>query len=699
MRRFPLRVAISTLVSGLILVSGVFIVTTLYLQVKKALVQTTFGMMGQIIHSVSDKLTQRLFRVERLNVLIAGLIRNGTLDPAREAAFTDFLRAAAEANPSITLIDCGLPSGHKFQALRMPDGSVSLRLVHRTAKAVVSTWDHPNPAYAATYPDTVESLQTGYDPRARPWWKAALAARKRVWTDLYSSKAGLNYSNANPIYDRAGNLVCVMAIDLRLDDLSDFLQRLKVGKSGKPFVIDPDYQVIAMPLGRDKGLSELVKTVNTGGWIEYSLRPIEEIGDPGIRQAVLRYRQAPHLDDQGYLSFRDPSGTRFLASFRPEPRYKFTFGVVVPEQEILGPIQRDLYAALALAGLFSLLALALAHRISRSIARPLATLAEQMDRIRQLDFADVPAVPTRIREVEQIAGSVQNMRKGLRSFKKYVPAEVVTGLLRLQKEAVIEGEKRELTVFFSDIKDFTSISELLSPEALVARLGTYLEEVTGTLIQGSGTVDKFIGDSVMAFWGAPTPLADHAQAACRSALAAQASIGRLNARWQAEGGQPFHTRMGIHTGEAIVGNVGFEGRMSYTAVGDSVNLASRLEGLNKVYGTRILISETTLLAAGAAVVARPVDRVAVKGKDQAIGIFELLAMRAEAPADLIRKAEQGALLFDHYRNQRWAEALALLEGRPEGPDGPERVLAERCRQFQAEPPGADWDGVYRFHEK
>jgi len=699
MRRVTLRFAISTLVSGLILVSALSVVTALYFGMKRALYRTTSDMMGQITHSVADKLTQRLFRVERLNVLIADLIHNGTLDPAQEGRFTGFLKAAAEANPSITLIDCALPSGHKWQALRMPDGTVSQHLVHRTARAVVSTWHHENAAYAATHRDSVESLQNGYDPRERPWWKAGIQAGKRVWADLYSTRAGLNYSNVNPVYDPGGKLICVISIDMRLEDLSDFLQRLKVGRTGKPFVIDQDFRVIAMPLSRDRGLAELVQSLPAGGGTAYSLRAIEDFPDTGIRQAVLRYRQAPRLDERGFLAFRSPSGQRILASFQPEPRYKFTFGVVVPEEEILGPIRRDLYGALALAGLFFLLSLGTAYRISRSIAKPLGTLAEQVDRIRRLDLADGPPVRTRIREVAQIDGSVQNMLKGLRSFKKYVPAEVVTRLLFLQKEAVIEGEKRELTIFFSDIADFTSISEHLSPESLVGQLGAYFEEVTGILIKGSGTVDKFIGDAVMGFWGAPIAQANHAELACQAALAAQESIQGLNRRWQDEGRQPFHTRMGIHTGDAIVGNVGFEGRMNYTAIGDSVNLASRLEGLNKVYGTRILISETTLQAAGAAVLARPVDLVAVKGKEQAIGIFELLAMRAEAPGALLLKAQKAAEAFDHYRNQRWEEALGILEGQSTEPDGPGLVLAERCRHYRALPPGPDWDGVFRFHEK
>lgn len=699
MKRFTLRVTIATLMSALILASAVSIITALYVGTKKVLYQTTLETMGQISHAVDDKLSQRLFRVERLNALIAHLIRSGTLDPADQDRFTDFLVEAVDANPNITLIDCGLPSGDKVQALRMPDGSVSKRLVRRTRTAVVSTWEHRNPVYALTDQAYTEDLATGYDPRKRPWYLAAVKAGKRVWTDIYSSKAGLNYANANPVYDAQGRLLCVLAIDMRLEDLSAFLHRIQTAKTGKPFILDGTGHVVAMPLARDQGLDALVRKTVRNGWIDYALRSVEELPDPDIRQAVLAFRADPRTRDQGYLAFRDPSGRRLLATFEREPKYHFTHGVVVAEADILGPVRRDLDLTIALTALFLLAALAVAYAISRAIARPLATLAGQVDRIRRLDLDDAPPVRTAILEVAQIDASVQNMRRGLRSFRKYVPEQVVTGLLDRGQEAVIGGERRQVTLFFSDIKDFTSISERHAPEALVAQLGQYLEEVTRTLLAGAGTVDKFIGDSVMAFWGAPAPMPGHAERACRAALAAQAGIDRLNRRWAAEGLEPFPTRMGLHTGEAIVGNVGFEGRMNYTAVGDNVNLASRLEGLNKQYGTSILISEATLEAAGDAVLARTVDLVAVKGKDRPIAVFELLAMRAEASPGQLARAERSARAFAAYRAQRWEEALAVLAGQPGEPDGPDRVLMERCRHCQAQPPGADWDGVTRFHTK
>jgi adenylate cyclase len=689
MKRFTLRVAISTLVSGLILASLVSIVAALGFAMRRALSLTAFEMMGQISHSMGDKVATRLGGVERLNVLIADTIHSGRIDLARGEASAEFLRDVLAANPAITLIDCGLPSGDKYQALRMPDGSISMRLVRRTAQGVVSRWRHANPAYAATLPDRVESLGEGYDPRVRPWYQAGTQAGKMVWTDLYPSRGGLNYSNVNPVFDGSGRLLCVTAIDMRLEDLSQFLSEFQVGRTGKAFILDRAGRLVALS-GTGSDLDGLVKRSGAG----FSLREPGEIQDGALRHAVLRYLRTPGMHGRGYLAVRDPQGRRILATFEAEPRYRFTFGALVPEKEILGPIKRSLQAALGLALVCLAASLAAAHAISRAISRPLAALAREVDRIRTLDLAEVPPIPTRIVEVERIDASVQNMRKGLRSFRKYVPADLVSRLLHLEKEAVIEGERRELTLFFSDIQDFTRISEQLSPEELTARLGVYFEAVTRALLEASGTVDKFIGDAVMAFWGAPTPLPGHAALACAAALRAQARIRALN---EGQGEFAFTTRMGIHTGEALVGNIGFEGRMNYTVIGDNVNLASRLEGLNKFYGTRILVSGATLAAAGDAVVARIVDRVAVKGRARGVEIHELLALREEAGPGDLALAARAAEAFGHYLAGRWDEALALLEGDTQ--DGPSRVLAARCRQFREEPPGPGWDGVHHHQEK
>jgi adenylate cyclase len=205
----------------------------------------------------------------------------------------------------------------------------------------------------------------------------------------------------------------------------------------------------------------------------------------------------------------------------------------------------------------------------------------------------------------------------------------------------------------------------------------------------------------MAFWGAPTATVDHAAAACVTALRNQAALAALRQRWQAEGKPPLFARIGLHTGEVVVGNIGSEARLNYTVMGDAVNLASRLEGLNKFYGTGILVSERTYREARDVVLARPVDWVAVKGKAEAVLVYELLAPKnqpEQGAEELAALAEEALAL---YRRRDWTGATRLFERilqmRPS--DGPARILATRCRAYLAQPPAENWDGVLRMEEK
>jgi adenylate cyclase len=486
MKRCTLKFAISTLVSLLVLTTALAIGTAVIIESRRALRVTTYEMMAQISRAMSEKLTGRLDATERLTALLSDLIRDGRLDPAREEVFTAFLRDMLVANPDVDSIDVGLPSGHKYQARRMPDGSISRRLVHRTPTAVVTTWHHDNPACRAQAPDSVMGLADGYDPRLRPWWKAGTGARGMVWTDIYPNGRGLNYSNVNPVRDRAGRLLCIVAIDLNIGDLSVILGSMKVPGSGKAFIIDRDSRVVALSMAAATDLERIVKRVSGRGDTEFALRDPEELRDGDVRTAVMRHREAAGQGRTGYLRFKDPSGRWVLASFRPEPAYRFTFGVVVPEEAILGPIKRSLRIILAVTALGLAAAFGAALAISRAISKPLATLAREVDRIRGLDLGDGAVVATRISEVRTIDESIRNMKKGLRSFKKYVPAGLVLQLMALGREAVIEGEKRELTIFFSDIADFTSLAERMGPDRLVEMLGDYFEGVTRAILDHGG---------------------------------------------------------------------------------------------------------------------------------------------------------------------------------------------------------------------
>jgi adenylate cyclase len=293
------------------------------------------------------------------------------------------------------------------------------------------------------------------------------------------------------------------------------------------------------------------------------------------------------------------------------------------------------------------------------------------------------------------------MKTSLRSFRKYVPADLVALLMASGQEAELGGERRSLTIYFSDIANFTSISESMDPEKLVDHLGEYLQVLSDQILATGGTVDKYIGDAIMAIWGAPLERPDHALAACTAALRNQQALSELCARWTKEGKPPLQARIGIHTGEAVVGNIGSSNRMNYTVIGDTVNLASRLEGLNKFYGTQILISEATYEHAKAGIVARPLDWVAVKGKQGAVLVYELLGLKGETLPAHDEMAETFAQALQAYHCRDWTEARrgfeAVLERWPE--DAPAREMKRRCTVYLEEPPGADWDGVHRMEGK
>jgi adenylate cyclase len=252
-----------------------------------------------------------------------------------------------------------------------------------------------------------------------------------------------------------------------------------------------------------------------------------------------------------------------------------------------------------------------------------------------------------------------------------------------------------LTVLFSDIRGFTSISEKLDAEALVELLNVYLGKMTDVVFANAGTLDKYIGDAIMAIWGAPISYDDHAARACRAAVGMVECLEKMHAEFDARGWPRLETGIGLNTGEMVVGNMGSERRLSYTVMGDNVNLGSRLEGLTKYYRTRIIASEDTVRAAGDGIMAREIDLVRVKGKAQPVRIFDLLVGGENGDGvrfGLLRACFAEALTA--YRERRWREALAGFERLhaqfPE--DGPTELYIERCRELlRAEP--REWDGV------
>jgi adenylate cyclase len=294
-------------------------------------------------------------------------------------------------------------------------------------------------------------------------------------------------------------------------------------------------------------------------------------------------------------------------------------------------------------------------------------------------------------------------RKVRGAFQQYLSPEVVRRLL--QNPKLVQPRKTEITVMFSDIRGFTTISEKLDAQELAQLLSQYLTSMTKIVFAHNGTLDKYIGDAVMAFWGAPFEEPGHAVNACYASIEMLERLAELQKVWESEGKPRIEIGVGLNTGVASVGNMGSELRYGYTAMGDSVNLAARLEGLNKEYQTRLLVSESTYAAAADSdLVFRELDLIRVKGKLQPVTIYELLGTRerlAQTDNDWGARLDLFGQGRERYRERRWDEARAvfqaLLDRWPE--DGPARVFAARCQDYLSQGPEADWDGVYVMTHK
>ncbi len=258
-----------------------------------------------------------------------------------------------------------------------------------------------------------------------------------------------------------------------------------------------------------------------------------------------------------------------------------------------------------------------------------------------------------------------------------------------------------MSLVFTDIAGFSTIAETMEPAALTEHMATYFDAMIRIIESHGGTVDKLIGDAIVAFWGAPKLDDSHAANAVRATLDCLAQLGRLNAEWEASGLPPLPTRFGISTGAVVVGNVGSPGRLSYTALGDSVNLASRLEGANSFYGTSALVSSATQAEAGDGFCWRRVDLVAVKGRSKPELIFEPLGLEQELGEKELGWVRAYEDALDAYLGRRFDEAIEKLQpltlARP-GDRSAARLLS-RCQAMSENPPPGDWDGVSRFREQ
>lgn len=364
--------------------------------------------------------------------------------------------------------------------------------------------------------------------------------------------------------------------------------------------------------------------------------------------------------------------------------------------------------------LAAIVGLIFANLVGGGISRPVRQLLEGTRAV-EAGHLDGSIDVTTADEIGQLAAAFNRMvvqlRKNLRvreTFGKYVDPRVVEGLIEHPALTAAEGQRRVMTVLFCDMKGFTSLSEGMTPQGLVKVMNRYLSIMSEPIRTNRGIIDKYIGDGIMAYWGPPfVGEADHGRFACLATLEMierMPTLGKEIPDLLGVRGTPMEKcdlRIGVATGEALVGSIGSDVMMSYTVMGDVVNLASRLEGANKVYGTRNLVSERTIVAAGAAVEVREIDRVVVAGHTHPEVIFEILGRQGELTPAQRELRDRFAEGLAAYRSRYWDEArhafVAALKAVPD--DGPSQTLIERLDSLAVTPPGEGWDGVWHLEQK
>lgn len=684
-----LYIKIVTAFVGLLMMSLVCVILYDYTSNSRIVLRLSDALMARATGAAVEKCKTYLQPASVLAETSARIIRDGALPIEDRARLEAFGLQVLRAHPQVSMFYLGDEDGRFLMVARQTNGTLSTQTIQTQPTRTVR-WLHRDAAGRTVREETV--ADDPYDPRTRPWYRGAKESQALFWTDVYAFYTGKvpGITCGAPVTGPDGAFHGVIGVDIDLGDLSRFLQTLNLGPSGVALILNEAGSVVAFP--------EVDRVVVTDGNDARTVR-LEELDVPQLRAAAHEYSQT--RSPQGTVTVAGRRHLYSLRDFPVTPSRNWKLVIAVAEDDFVGDVKRANRIALAIGVAVLLLSVGFAAVLSRSISRPVVQLTDEANRIRDFHLEGEVTIHSQIREIELLGLAIAAMKSSLHAFRKYVPAELVRQLIRSGEEARVGGHRRELTLLFSDIEGFTSLSEAMEPEALMVHLSEYLDEVTRIVMRHQGTVDKYIGDAVMAFWGAPLPDTEHARHACAAALRCRERIDELNERWRREGKVPLPTRIGIHTGETVVGNMGSSERLNYTAIGDSVNLASRLEGANKFFGTRILVSGATRDEVADEFLVRPIAVAAVKGKKEGVAVFELMGRKAGADPATARLSAEFARGVELYQRRAWKEALAVFEALVAGfpQDKPSALYRERCSQCANLPPGEDWSPVEQLDSK
>jgi adenylate cyclase len=521
-----------------------------------------------------------------------------------------------------------------------------------------------------------------YDVRARPWFQSGIdkPANTVNWTPPYdflqSGTRGLTATLTRR--DTSGKALYVIGADLDLSETGEFMDSLMVGKTGAAFLI------------RSDGTSLLSREDR-----------------PNPRLNILRAALSSQLtqfvgNDNSNIHF-NYEGVHYLAVVQKAVNSEYFTAVIIPENDYLAPVRRNAIITITIGIVILGLAGVLGVLLARRVTEPLGIISHDLEEISKLRFpVDIASFKSSISEIAKLEASVGKLKSSLRSFSRYMPKRLLRSMMSRGEEARLGGTLRRITVQFTDLAGFTRISESMTPGEAFEELHEFLEIIMDEQHRQGAITSSFTGDGTLALFNAPEDLDEHEAKAVDAALVCVHLLEQCNARRRAENKNQLHARIGINTAEVLLGNLGTTERFGYTAIGDGVNLASRLEGLNKIYGTQIIAGKATRDSTHDVFDWRKIDRITVVGRMHPTDIYEPLGRRGETAPDFLEMARAYEAAFITYQAGDFKRAMRafeqLLESWPS--DSPSQVMHSRCIEYiENGHPKDQWDGTFNAQFK
>ena len=653
---------------------------------SEILLKTSDELLYQISESVIGKTLNHLGPARRISFLLKKMVERGSLFIENPSLIEGMTLECLEVYPQFSAVYLGDENGNFVMSKRKKDGALMTKVISRTGYPR-GTFEYERNLYGEIIGSN-SSFLIDYDPRERPWFKLAKEKEEGVWSReyrLFTDKVP-GITCAHPVFDDSGVVEGVVGVDFKLGELSEFLRGLKIGDSGVACIIDSEGNIIAYP-ERSFMLHQDINTPRSpmalkmkSGWVKSALEQFAE-----TRETRFTFRFGI---------------SKYIAAFRPFPLKfgrEWILGIIVPEDDFIGPLIQSHETTLLFSFWLLILGGFLTSALAKELTEPINALTAEAEKIRQLEFEGEVDIRSPVAELKLMGDAMGSMKKALKAFKKYVPSEIVFRLFRSGEEARLEAQYEEISLMFTDICNFTAIAESVSPNELMEQMSAYFDEISAVIHKHDGIIDKYIGDSVMAFWGAPDKNPDKAQHSCFAALEFCEAIDELNQKWEKEGKEKFITRVGINMGLSLVGNFGSSDRINFTAMGDMVNVASRIESLNKIYGTKIIISEALYDKVKKSFYARPLGVVAVKGREKTIKVFELLGAKKKKNQRFEKLTDTFSEALNLYFERKFTASLdqfnQILSEFPA--DEPAKVYIERCTKLIETPPDDLWDGTFK----